>query len=471
MPLCTPISGCSFYYNIEGAIHQDISLNCQADSLYPGNSVSNMKVLLLHNGQVVQQEYTLNHGDYSFKTDSLTTYTVTIDTTGLPLSVVCPTSGSHQVALSTVDTVSWGNNFGLGCVGFDYSVYSISAFRLRPAFTSDIYIGAGNRVRLQYNVDCGQHMPGTVTTILPATLHYISPASGALSPASVSGSTITYDIADLNALAYGDFNITVATDSNAVVGTQACITTIVSDSIADSNPGDDTLISCFNIVNSQDPNHKAVFPTDTFEPGQWLTYTIAFQNTGTDTAFTIVIKDTLSPNLDASSFQYLASDHKAVIQLLGSTVIFTFPKIDLVDSVSNPSLSTGWIQYKVKSNPDLAVQTQIKNTAYIYFDNNSPVVTNTTRNTVDTLTNSTGIATMKGNTTIHLYPNPNNGSFTLSTPEGVNKQYIIADMLGNIVTQQVVTSTNQIINMNEVANGIYTMQVKGAQPIRFTIVK
>ena len=129
-----------------------------------------------------------------------------------------------------------------------------------------------------------------------------------------------------------------------------------------------------------------------------------------------MVRDTLSPYLDASTFQYLASSNKAVVQLFGNAMMFTFPKINLVDSATNPPLSTGWIQYKVRSKPNLPVNAQITNTAYIYFDQNPAVVTNTAVTNVLT----TGIIPVLGNNTIHLYPNPNKGTFTLETSNGIN---------------------------------------------------
>jgi uncharacterized repeat protein (TIGR01451 family) len=382
MPLCTPASGCDFYYNIAGDIHQDTAIDCITDSLYPGNALSNIKVQLLYNGQVQQQFYAFNSGGYSFKPNSLVSYTVTIDTTGLPLSIACPVSGTHQAILSVYDSVSVNNNFGLACTGSDYSVNGIYVDRLRPGFSSYVNVSAGNRSLQFYNLNCGPGIAGTVTISLPSSLNYTGPASGALTPASVSGGILTYNVADLNSLNYGSLSIIFTTDGSATLGSSACITATIQPSTPDINPGNNTLTQCFVITGSYDPNYKAVSPIDTCDRGEWLTYTVEFQNTGTDTAYTVIVKDTLSQNIDASSFQYLASDHKAVIQLFGNAMVFTFPKINLVDSATNPALSTGWIQYRVRAKINLAGRV-IKNTAYIYFDNNPAVATNTVINTVN----------------------------------------------------------------------------------------
>lgn len=468
LPLCNPASGCEFYYNIAGTIHYDTAATCESDSLNPAQSVNQMKVQLKENGQVVQQFYSFNSGGYSFKTDSFVTYTVDIDTTGLPLSVVCPASGSRSVVLSATDTVEKYESFGLQCSSSDFSSLYIWADHLRPTFASHVSIGAGNLTLLNYNVDCGAGMPGTVTTTISGAAHYLSPAPGALSPSSISGNVLIYNLTDLDSLYTGQLNIIIATDSNAVVGSNVCITTDIESSTPDNNTGDNILTECFPIVNSWDPNEKSVYPLDTFDAGQWLTYTVGFQNTGTDTAYLVVVRDTLSPYVDASSFRYIASSAKVVIQLFSSAMVFTFPHINLVDSARNPALSTGWIQYKVKAKSNLPMGTQVKNTASIYFDNNAAVRTNTTVNTVSA---PSGIGAISNSNAIHLYPNPNKGTFTLLTANNMGTTYSITDMLGKVVMEQRMTSNEQSIDMSEASEGVYTLTVKGATPIRFVVVR
>ena len=65
--------------------------------------------------------------------------------------------------------------------------------------------------------------------------------------------------------------------------------------------------ACNFIVDSYDPNDKLAIPVGkgaNFQilPNQELEYTIRFQNTGTDTAYTVRIVDTLDIDLDISSF-------------------------------------------------------------------------------------------------------------------------------------------------------------------------
>ena len=175
--------------------------------------------------------------------------------------------------------------------------------------------------KLLYNVDCGGGISGTVTTTISGSARYLGPAPGAIVPSTVSGNTLTYDFTNLDTIRCGSIDIIVVTDTNAVTGTPICFTVIIIPARPDHDAIDDTIKGCFNIIDSWDPNHKNVYPSDSIASGSWLTYTVDFQNTGTDTAYTVVVRDTLSRSLDASSFLYLASSSKAVIQLIDLSLI------------------------------------------------------------------------------------------------------------------------------------------------------
>ena len=69
-----------------------------------------------------------------------------------------------------------------------------------------------------------------------------------------------------------------------------------------------------NVVGSFDPNNKlddlgGILYNDRYKNGDKLLYTINFQNTGTDTAFTVVIRDTISSMFDIHSLQMVGASH------------------------------------------------------------------------------------------------------------------------------------------------------------------
>jgi uncharacterized repeat protein (TIGR01451 family) len=466
LPVCTPASHC-FSYSIAGNVHNDTSSSCLSDSLHPGGLMPHIKILLKQSGQVVQQVYTDAALGYSFSLNSLPGYSVDIDTSYLPFMVECPSAS--PVALTAADTLGVPVNFGLRCSNPDYGIDVIVGGAFEPGDTTAINVVAGNPLLYWYNAICGAGVPGTVTTIINGPVHYAGPEVGALIPSQISGDTLIYNINDLDSLTLGSLYILVYTDTTASIGTSVCLTGIIRPAIPDLYPGDDTSTLCMAVVSAFDPNHKEVTPTNISENGGWLTYTVGFQNTGTTTATTVVVRDTLSQSVLPQTFQFLASSHKANVTVADHAVAFTFSNINLVDSATDRTLSKGWLQYKVKAAPSLPVQTQIQNTAYIYFDYNAPVATNMAVSTVTPNTNN-GIVLLS-NGQVRLYPNPNNGSFTLLTPEDVHSSYTITDMMGNMIAKQSITAKSQLINLPVIADGVYTLRVEGSEPMRFVILK
>src|SRR4030095_2424669 len=109
----------------------------------------------------------------------------------------------------------------------------------------------------------------------------------------------------------------------------------------------------------------------------WLTYTIRFQNTGTDTAFTVVLRDTLDADLDWASMQIVAASHALTrIQVdTAGEATFRFSRILLPDSNVNEPASHGFVKYRIAPVDGAPDWTTITNSASIYFDLNAPVVT------------------------------------------------------------------------------------------------
>lgn len=137
-----------------------------------------------------------------------------------------------------------------------------------------------------------------------------------------------------------------------------------------------------DVLCPEDPNEKRVSPRDTIGLATTLSYRIDFQNVGNDTAFDIVVIDTLHPNLDITTFDLGAHSHNYEFDITGRELSWTFHNILLPDSTENEPRSHGFIEYTVKPRPDLPIGTVIQNRAAIYFDFNPPVMTNTVTNTI-----------------------------------------------------------------------------------------
>ncbi len=149
-----------------------------------------------------------------------------------------------------------------------------------------------------------------------------------------------------------------------------------------------------SIINcAYDPNDKQVYPRRSEQPpfdanytllDERLEYTIRFQNTGTDTAFNIVIRDTLSSNLNWATFLPGSASHPCEATLHDDGLLeFHFRHIMLPDSNVNEPGSHGYVNFSIFAKQNLPEGTPIENSAGIYFDFNPPVVTNTVNSVME----------------------------------------------------------------------------------------
>lgn len=143
------------------------------------------------------------------------------------------------------------------------------------------------------------------------------------------------------------------------------------------------------LVCAYDPNDKSVTPAGLdslgyIGQGQELEYLIRFQNTGNDTAFAVIIHDQLASELDKTTFEPKASSHEMQTYLHeDGRIEFSFFNIMLPDSGADFLGSQGYVKFKIQPLEDLLPNTEILNTAEIFFDYNTEIVTNTLQNTIE----------------------------------------------------------------------------------------
>jgi hypothetical protein len=369
------------YWNVSGFTFQDADSDCVFNN--SDSALTNLKVNLSKNGVADQSAITNRSGWFAFDTD-LDNYSATLDTVDLPYNIKCPLSGIYADTLTVLDSLKNDNLFSLECKsGFDLAAWSIYSLPFVPGKTNVVKIAAGD-IANYYNGHCAFGTGGTVKIVITGTALYSAPAAGALTP-SVTANTLTYTVSDFGLIdGKTAFNFLLSCDVNSVIGKHICIDVSVLPS-ADNLPLNNTYSSCIIILGSYDPNNKSANPETNLDiyGNHWLTYTVNYQNTGTYAAENIYIVDTLDSKLDLSTFQLLSYDHQPFVQMLtGGIVKFNLPQIYLPDSTSNEQESHGYFQYKIKAKNNVVVNQIISNTAYIYFDFNSPIQTNTVNNEV-----------------------------------------------------------------------------------------
>lgn len=251
----------------------------------------------------------------------------------------------------------------------------------------------------------------------------------------------------------------------------------------DADPWKDVV--CRENIGSWDPNDKRGFPTgygakNHIRPGVELEYIIRFQNTGTDTAFAVVIRDTLSSWLDAATVRPGASSHPYRFDYYGDGYLkFVFEPIALPDSNVNLAASQGFVTFRVAQRADVPLETDILNTAAIYFDNNEPVITNTTRHrvglqfmTVDTWSprqSRTGIQ-------LNIQPNPFK-DFTVIQLDGmaVGTEWTgeLIDAMGRLVLTKRSSDSTWRIDRGQLPAGPYMVRIMTQDGVigKWTVIK
>ena len=231
-----------------------------------------------------------------------------------------------------------------------------------------------------------------------------------------------------------------------------------------------------------DPNDKAALPAGVGEDNLTLfdsdfEYRIRFQNTGTDTAFTVRIEDDLDPNLNWKTFRPISASHPYEVDMNLETgrVTFLFRNILLPDSIVNEPLSHGFVKYKISPLSNLSEETPITNEASIFFDFNEPILTNRTLNTmVSVLTNTTE---PRYSTELAVIPNPfqNSTIFRIKEIPGNRGTLNIYDTNGVLVfSQSVVSNTDVTFRKDDLASGIYFYEVvtqKGERVLGGKVIK
>jgi hypothetical protein len=226
------------------------------------------------------------------------------------------------------------------------------------------------------------------------------------------------------------------------------------------------------IIASSDPNLKESWSPTMNAAGEIglndleLDYTIHFQNCGNDTAFFIIVVDTLPAELDITTFEPGAASHSYTWTIDGhndtNIVTFTFLNILLPDSGVNEIGSHGYVQFTIERFPNLPIGTTIVNNGDNYFDFNLPVPTNYD---VVTITDPLNVEALTEGT-ILVYPNPahSNVNILLSNEfSGSNSTVTLRDISGRTIsTMQSNGSTQLVLNTENCSAGMYFITVESA---------
>jgi uncharacterized repeat protein (TIGR01451 family) len=293
----------------------------------------------------------------------------------------------------------------------------------------------------------------TISIVVPSGSE-LDTASFSVNNYTISGDTVswTQTISGFDSLLI-DFNIAAGIPDSTLHTYQVFISGPNLDCDSTNNSMSYTAV----VGASYDPNNKLVNLPVHINPAvqEELIYTINFQNTGTAPAQDVFIEDQLSTYLDWTTFEVLSKSHNMFYTLdANGKIVFTFPQIWLPDSTTNEPLSKGYVSYKIKEAISVPINQPIENTAFIYFDLNPAIVTNTTENINVTL----GIVSNNiGN--LKIYPNPSKGMINIDSDLDI-KEVSVFDISGKrVFTSEPNYGLNQI-DLSGCETGTYILTIR-----------
>lgn len=285
---------------ISGKIYLDTIHNCTADVNEPG---------------VPSQIITLSPGPYYASSDTNGNYSLTLPFGTYTLSqLVQNYYGYNQnffpVCNASAFTINNGTPTAVRNIGdstnmqYDLSI-GITAGSARPGFN------------LRYDIDIKNY--SFVTGSSPLVTFTVDPSlvfvSCSYPSTDLGGGVYTVQLGSITSFQHIPIHFYFTVPASSVIGTTLTAIASVADVISETNTANNSDTYSQIIVGSFDPNDKSVWPSRDINNTYFvdidsvLTYTIRFQNTGTDTAFNIRIADTLSQWLDINSLSVESSSH------------------------------------------------------------------------------------------------------------------------------------------------------------------
>lgn len=226
----------------------------------------------------------------------------------------------------------------------------------------------------------------------------------------------------------------------------------------------------------------AVITPSEISEGATIMYLVRFQNVGEDTAFQVIVRDTLDPRLDLGTFHMLDSSHPFQIVRDGSNVIrWYFDDIYLPDSATGGPGSIGYVLFTVQPKPFLAPGQTILNRACITFDQTYNLCTNDA--IIWTEADAAAVDEPGKDRDIRIIPNPNHGQFEVQStvltaqPDEPSAEWWITDITGKVVwdghAKDMAAASNQVL-LERPSPGLYLLWVKdtdGLQVEEFAILR
>ncbi|MEC4005497.1 T9SS type A sorting domain-containing protein [Flavobacterium sp. SUN052] len=253
-------------------------------------------------------------------------------------------------------------------------------------------------------------------------------------------------------------NLNSATETPSInVGQVLNFTASVNSSLTDEFVSDNTNNLNQIVKNSTETNDKVCVEGNSISSsqiGEYVHYVIRFKNNGNENAMNVVVKDFIDTSkFNINSILPIDGSHLFQTRISNQNVVeFIFENINL--SNSNPN-NEGFVAFKIKTLPTIAIGSTFSNSATIYFDYKAPLTTNTEFTTIQSLTNQV----FESNSNFKVYPNPVKDSLTITS---INSLVINSIGIYNSIGQLIRVISNpsdNSIEVFELRSGIYFLKI------------
>ena len=411
------------FVHISGRVILDFeNEDCVEDS---GSSPAAFVLVALSNGDLT---FTDTSGYFEFETEP-GIYDLTIDLDNSSFDPLC--ADPISVSVPDFGDISEENNFYVTYPDNQDLAVSIASGPVRPGFDQTVTVYARNKggFPIDGTVTFSHDPLQTLLSSIPVADDYNLPTT-----------TLSWDFENLTPGDSKSFVVELNLPPTVALGTDITYTATIAPTENDINLANNTKIIQRIVTGSFDPNDKQVSPRGEGPTGSItradsiLNYQIRFQNTGTDTAFTVIILDEIEENLDITTVRPGASSHPYQLNVIdGKTLEFRFENIMLPDSFVNEPASNGFVLFEIHTKQDLPFGSTFENTAEIFFDFNEPIITNTVINTLTAPVSVADLTPRSISTRISPNPGGNESILFYNLEEATVLTVGIYDLNGRLV--------------------------------------
>lgn len=248
---------------------------------------------------------------------------------------------------------------------------------------------------------------------IPSSVSIISPSLPITQQESFVANSKNYtryswSVGSLNPFNNKTISFMTGTDASVLIGDELDFKGEVVNSSIDCNIDDNVLTQKYSVYGAIDPNDILVSPKGYGKegyilPDQLLTYTVRFENVGNFATQNVSIIDTIPQELDINTFKLVSSSHDNVsTEIVDNKITFTLENVFLPPTSVDSDRSQGYVTFSILPKKGLKEDTKIKNSAFIGFDDENLLKTNTVVNTIQSKEQEQEM------TVVYLYPNPVN---------------------------------------------------------------